>query len=263
MTADTAAALHRINLAFYRRHAAEFSATREQPWGGWQRLLGAIEATGGEPLPSRLRVLDLGCGNGRLARFLEKRWRRVFDYHGVDASGELLDIARQRYAGARGRSFHQHDLLLGGWSAGLAEQRFDLVAAFGLLHHLPGADNRRRLLASAAERLSAGGLLAVSFWQFGEEERFEVRRVGWAEHNRTAAEPIDEGDLEPGDTLLAWGDRLPSGGRRPVRYCHWTTPAEADRLLVGLPLSPVASFRADGASGRLNLYHLLRRPSSA
>ena len=55
MNHDTARALQAINRAFYRERAAEFSATREAVWKGWEGVLGhvrSLERTSG------LRVLE-------------------------------------------------------------------------------------------------------------------------------------------------------------------------------------------------------------
>lgn len=250
---DTAAALHRINLEFYERHAAAFSATRGAPWPGWQRVAAAVaEGRGGTGAGSS--VLDLGCGNGRLAAYLEERWVGSFAYLGIDVSGPLLDLAAAREPGAD-RRFLRRDLLRQGVPSDPPGAPFDLIAAFGLMHHLPGADNRRDLLARAARLLAPSGLLAVSFWQFGDRERFLRRVVSWEEHNRSAARPIDTADLEPGDRLLAWGEGASAGLPAPVRYCCWTPPERAEELLAGLPLAPVAAYAADGG---LNFYRLLR-----
>ena len=62
-----------LDCAFYRAHAASFSATRQAPWPGWQRvadLAGNALAPGSSPA-----VLDLACGNLRFERFLSERAR--------------------------------------------------------------------------------------------------------------------------------------------------------------------------------------------
>ena len=176
MRPATAAALHRVNLDFYERHAEAFSVTRAAPWPGWRRVAAEVEEHN-DGAAERPTVLDLGCGNGRLARFLEDRWRGGLDYLGLDSSAALLDLAAARgwRAGCR---FLRRDLLLEGLPAELPGEPFDLIAVFGLMHHLPGAGNRGALLRRAARRLAPGGLLAVSFWQFGERERFRRRRPG-------------------------------------------------------------------------------------
>jgi SAM-dependent methyltransferase len=250
---ETAAALARINRDFYEDRAADFSATRERPWSAWERLALTVEERGGE---GRVRVLDLGCGNGRLDRFLAGRWGDRLDYVGVDASEPLLEIARQKSGGR----YLRRDLLAVRPLDGLPRGPFDLITAFGLMHHLPGLDRRSALLHEAAGQLAPGGLLAVSFWQFGAVGRFRRRVVPWVTYNRSVAEPVDTGDLEKGDFLLAWGEASPTDGLLPtVRYCHWAPPEEVDRLLATLPLEPMASFRADGKAGDLNLYRVLRR----
>lgn len=255
MRAETAAALRRINREFYRRHAAEFSARRESPWAGWEKVVRGVEERRGEA--EALSVLDLGCGNGRLERYLGRRWGDRLTYLGVDDSSALLEIAAGRAAAGRTR-FLLHDLLEP-LPARLPGEPFGLVAAFGLMHHVPGRAARRALLERAAERLAPGGLLAVSFWQFGDRERFQRRAVDWQRYNRTAPEPIDVADLEEGDQLLRWGEAGDTASGHPtVRYCHWTQPAEVERLLAGLPMT-AATFRADGAEGVLNLYALLER----
>lgn len=254
MSPETAAALLRINRAFYEGRAAEFSATRDRPWPAWRRVAEIFEEHGGGEGPRR--VLDLGCGNGRLERFLAGRWGGRLDYLGLDASEPMLEIARVLGGGR----FLRCDLLAPRSLDELPAGPFDFITAFGLLHHLPGFDRRFALLRAAARHLAPGGLLAVSFWQFGAVERFRRRMLPWRDYNLAAAEPIETRDLEDGDVLLAWGEVATTKSGVPVvRYCHWCPPDEADRLLAGLPLGPVASFRADGKAGDLNLYRLLRR----
>ncbi len=259
MDERTAAALGRLNREFYARFAAAFSDTRRRPWPGWERLL---ELAAPALAAGRPRILDAGCGNGRFAAFLEERLGTGFDYQGVDSSPALLEIAREGTGGARAeRRFLALDLAADADPGGrLPPGPFDLVAALGLLHHLPGA-GRRALVAALARRVAPGGFLALAFWQFGDRERFRRRIVPWEDFNRTAAEKIDPGQLEEHDVLLAWGEAESDGAAvGPVRYCHWTRPAEAEDRVRETGLEIADRFRADGATGDLNLYYLLRRP---
>lgn len=248
MNRPTADRLSAINRRFYRDFAAEFDATRDAPWPGWERVLRPVERT------RQICILDVGCGNGRFGRFAERRLGRSIRYFGVDSSPELLRAA-SRDAG-RQWSLLEGDALDGEWPAEVASRSFDLVACFGLMHHIPGEANRRAVAERTAERVGEGGWLAVSFWQFGADERFDGRIVSWDE----AAPGLDEEELEPGDRLLRWG-QAPQGDRepRPVRYCHHCPPEEADRLTRGLGLELGDRYLSDGRTDDLNLYHLLTR----
>jgi SAM-dependent methyltransferase len=253
MKPETITALNRINRSFYDRHGYSFSSTRRKPWPGWTRLAERVRRLQHAGLEhGRHSILDIGCGNGRFGRFLGEQIGS-FDYLGVDASLGLLAEARSLRSpkGAQAASFTA-DLI----EAELPLQpsrSFTLVALFGFLHHVPSHEGRRDLLRATADRLRPGGLLAVSFWQFGSEERFERRRVPWEAHNRQSEVLVDTADLEAGDVLLAWGE----GGA--YRYCHFVEPEEADRLAAATGLEPVDSYRADGRTGDLNLYHVFQR----
>ena len=244
MDPSTQAALRRINREFYSRYAADFDRTRHPGgWPGWKRVVEAAP----QPTGRSLRVLDLGCGNGRLALFLERnpdlRRNQPFDYLGIDLSPDLIERARAE-AGGRGHiRFDVDDIE----SRPPDETTHDLVTLFGVVHHLPGFTTRRRALERAASALAPGGLLAVTCWQFADDSRFESRRLDWGPEAG-----VDPAELEPGDHLLRWGPS-DSGARR---YCHHTDERELDRLVDGLPLAEHARYRADGPGGRQNLYWL-------
>lgn len=249
MDPETAQALADINRAFYRDRAEAFSATRERPWPGWSRVLACLE---GSPRP--LRVLDVGCGNGRFASFLAQSLREGFEYVGVDASEGLLARARARQLGAGPARFLRADWALAPPERALPPGAFSLVVIFGVLHHVPGAARRRALLEAAGRRLAPGGVLALTAWRFQASPRLRARLVTWEEYNRGAARPVDPARLEPGDQLLRWGERE-SGG---VRYCHFADDAETDRLGAGLGLEQLVAYCADGRNGDLNRYLVLR-----
>ena len=247
MDRTTAGRLNAISLTFYREHADEFSAARERPWPGWTKLLGLLRARG---IARDLDVLDVGCGNGRFGAFLCTQACPPRRYVGIDASAELLAHARAR--DVPGASFAVADLVAGDPEAMLPAGPFTLVALFGVLHHVPGQERRRALLEALARRVARPGLLALAAWQSAGADRQRGRIVAWEDWNRSAREPVDPAELEPGDCLLAWGS-----ARQAVRYCHFADDAELAVLVGALPCTAVASWRADGHEGCQNRYFAL------
>lgn len=262
MDRATQLALNEINRRFYRDAAGSFSATRSDPWDGWRRLLAAC--TSQPPVPELWNVLDVACGNGRLGVFLASELPGPVSYLGLDASQPLLDVAASRLeplAQERGWTrcaLRRHDLVTEPLAPQLAGERWHLIAVFGLLHHLPGAALRQRLLVELAGALAPGGWLALSLWRFDRDPRFRRRVLPWSELPRTADPALDLAQLEPGDLLLRWGN---AGGQ--YRYCHLADDAEEARLLAALPLTLVDRYDTDGRTGGLNRYLLLRAGATA
>ncbi len=254
MNDETRRNLNRLNRAFYEDVAVEFDRTREHPWPGWRRVLDRVRETHARTDP--LRVLDLGCGNGRFGDFLAKNWGTAIRYDGVDANSALLRMADERLQGRAclEASTLRIDLLDGPADEMLPKGPFDLVVAFGLFHHLPGAATRRAVLTAMGERLAAHGVLALTAWRFGDSPRFTTRMLDWESHNREADRAIDLEQLEVGDHLLLFGQQSP----RP-RYCHHTSDSEFESWSRTPGLREVDRFEADGRSEDLNRYLLLAR----
>ena len=247
--------------AFYRAHAEAFDASRgHHAWPGWQRLLEWLppgDPPAGSPAGSTLRVLDIGCGNARFARFLHDAGFPL-RYVGVDANEALLASARARWTPDledRCQLTQQNFLLSARPGSELPSGPFDLIAVMGVLHHVPGHDWRLALLRAAAERLASGGLLALAAWQFSDRERFAKRTVAWSSLDFVLDKPIDLDDLESGDRLLRFGN----DEKTPPRYCHQVADREFEGWPEELGLEPLADYRADGAEGDLNRYWILRR----
>lgn len=241
--------LNQINRRFYRATAGEFDQTRGKPWPGWERLLPHVY-----PLAAgrALSVLDVGCGNGRFGVFLAGKLARreaghvpPLRYHGLDFDPALLEKARQALSAlpqveAR---LERRDIVENPPDSG----QYDLVALFGVLHHVPGFRQRQSLLRALAERVAPGGVLAFACWRFYEYARFRARIVPWPD-DLTA-------QVEPGDYLLDW-----RRGARALRYCHYVDDAEHAALVAATGLHEVETYRADGRSGDANRYSILRAP---
>jgi len=234
--------LMQINRDFYRTVGEEFDRTRGAPWPGWLTLWAHLPVPAP---PGEFSVLDAGCGNGRLGVFLAERLAEgvALRYHGLDTDGALLDRAAEALAGrAVALTLERRDIIARPPDAG----QYDLVALFGVLHHVPGRATRLALLRALAERVAPGGLLAFTCWRFYEYGRFRARIVPWPEELA--------GRVEAGDYLLDWRQGAPA-----LRYCHHIDDAEHAALIAATGLTLAATYRADGRTGDANLYALLRR----
>jgi SAM-dependent methyltransferase len=241
MNPETIRHLNSINRAFYNAIAEDFDQTRGEAWPGWDRLRPHLEPP--------LRALDVGCGNGRFGLFLcDHLPPEGITYHGVDNNSGLLDFAHEALQPRIGLRYMltRSDVVEGVLPGG----DYDLIVAFGLLHHIPGAANRQALIRALAGHLAPGGLLAFACWRFYEYARFVERITPW---------PNDlAGQVEPGDYLLDW-----RRGHVALRYCHYIDDAEHQALVAASGLHEVESWRADGHSGEANRYSLLRKDESS
>ena len=100
----------------------------------------------------RLSVLDIGCGNGALARSMTRNGARVT---GIECSAAQLHAARAVEAAGEERYVRAVAERLP-----FADAGFDAAVFFNSLHHVPGAA-RDTAHAGAARVLRAGATLCV------------------------------------------------------------------------------------------------------
>jgi SAM-dependent methyltransferase len=237
MEAATASRLVEINHDFYTRFGASFSATRQRLQPGVRRLL--------DTLHEDESILDLGCGNGELARDLESRGHRG-PYLGVDFSSPLLREADSQGRGLSAR-FMQVDLtqlsafssqlsVSGGWS---------LITAFAVLHHIPSDKMRLEFVSAVRDLLSGEGRFILSNWQFLNSEKLRSRIQDWSKVG------LSENDVDPGDYLLDWR----SGGEG-LRYVHHFSANELSALAKAAGFTIRETFYSDGEGGNLGYYQV-------
>jgi SAM-dependent methyltransferase len=99
------------------------------------------------------RVLELGCGAGRLTGYLSEI---ATGAHGIDISPEMVAYCRRTYPKA---TFSQGDLRD---VAALGPQSFDAVVATYNVLDVLGDDERRKVLAGIHQVLPEDGLLIMS-----------------------------------------------------------------------------------------------------
>jgi tRNA (uracil-5-)-methyltransferase TRM9 len=239
MDDSTIEQLNAVNRRFYRVTAADFDQTRGYAWPGWVSVCDVLAS------PPR-RVLDVACGNGRFGVYLAERYTAPVAYHGMDNNPQLLALAHDALHELPSLQVQltERDVVL----APPDEGAYDLVVAFGLLHHIPGAANRQAFVRSLARRVAPGGVLAFAGWRFYAFERFRQRIIPWAE-------PLAS-QVERHDYLLDW-----RRGANALRYCHYVDDDELATLIDASGLTPLTTFRADGKTGDMNAYALLANPA--
>jgi ubiquinone/menaquinone biosynthesis C-methylase UbiE len=130
----------------YNEVAEEFNQTRKKYSPETEELKSYVK--------ERERVLDLGCGTGRLYEIFKNK---NIDYAGIDFSENLVRIARENY----GNMFVVGDIL----SLPFSDNYFDSVWAVAVLHHIPMGKLRKRALSEIKRVLRPGGRIIATYWK--------------------------------------------------------------------------------------------------
>lgn len=125
--------------------------------------------TGGRD-PKSLRVLEIGCGAGRMTKHLAAVFGEVV---GVDVSGEMIRQARERLASVGNVEFHETS---GVDFPMLEDESFDLVLSAYVFQHVPSATVIRSNLDDGWRVLKPGGVFrfqtnAITAFDFDELEK--------------------------------------------------------------------------------------------
>jgi tRNA (uracil-5-)-methyltransferase TRM9 len=235
MDAATANRLIELNHQFYQTFGKDFSATRGRLQPGVRRIL--------EELAGTEHILDVGCGNGGLARELARRGHGG-SYLGLDFSLPLLQVA-ESHPEDFSAGFKQVDITDSGWDASLSASSFDVVYAFAVLHHIPGEEIRLRLLQKIHRLLKAGGRFVLSNWQFLNSDRLRARIQDWGKAGLSPSQ-VDENDY-----LLDW-----RAGGSGLRYVHYFNESELSQLASRSGFQVINFFYSDGENGKLTLYEV-------
>jgi len=134
----------------YDQFAKDFAATRDRAWPEFDVFFPLIKKSD--------RVLDMGCGNGRLRKFLPTNLVREGDYFGFDLSQNLLDIARKNFPKD---AFFKGDF---GNSLPFGADNFDWVISIAAFHHLLDKPSQQQCLREVHRVLKPGGQVFFTTW---------------------------------------------------------------------------------------------------
>ncbi len=189
-----------------------------------------------EHCPKPGRLLDLGCGTGRLLLAAARRGHRVL---GVDLSADMLAVAGEK-ATAAGIAVERLRANIAELDC-LADRRFDYAAClFSTLGMVIGAEQRRRVIGHAHRVLRPGGRFVLHV----HNRWFNLRSASgraWLVGDLIRAL---RGRADAGDCIM------PTHQGVAGLTLHLFTRGEAIRLLHGagfrlLEVRPL-SLRADG-----------------
>lgn len=221
--------------------AEEFSQTRHNLWPELvEKFQGMVKDDD--------RVLDIGCGNGRLL-FLLKGEKII--YTGVDNSTGQIEEAKKK--------FPEHNFLIAdALSLPFGDASFDKVFAIALLHHMPSEALRQQVLGEARRVLKDQGILVLTVW-----DRWRSKRLG-AICKYLFMKLMGRTELDFGDVFIPWKDNkldfdrsfAPGIRSRIVqRYYHFFSKKEMLKLVesAGFKVVDVGLIRNETGQ-RQNLY---------
>lgn len=232
----TANILNQLNRRFYSDLGCAFSNSRHKAQAGVQKLSAIV--------PPTASILDIGCGNGTFAAQLALTGFHG-QYTGIDFSNPMLGDARLRalpfLANFFEFDFFETDL------SQIANQPYNLISLFAVLHHIPGDHARRKIIKFVHNNLHPTGNFLISNWQFLNSEKLRSRILPWD------LAGINPDSVDENDHLLDW-----KSGGSGIRYAHFFTQSEMDQIASEEGFQVISSFFSDGKSGDLGLYNVWR-----
>lgn len=112
------------------------------------------------------KILDLGCGNGRLFELFNDK--KHIQYTGVDPSEKLVEIARKKYPTGNFEIGNGLDLKY-------AENSFDIIFSLAVMHHLPGKELRVQFLREAFKVLKHDGTMILTVWDLTIDPKVKAK----------------------------------------------------------------------------------------
>src|SRR5437763_1766958 len=163
---DSATAPERVRTRFEERAQQFDDLYEDERWlvrtlrpGLFRRRQLAVETVSAYDAP---RVLDVGCGSGRIGEFVLAAG--AAHYVGVDFSEPMIDLARQRLD-----RFADHtQLIVNDFLTAPLDGQFDVVLALGLFDYLPEPEKfSRRMFELRAPRGCVVGSFPTWSWLKG------------------------------------------------------------------------------------------------
>ncbi|HBU06864.1 MAG TPA: hypothetical protein DEB09_02165 [Candidatus Magasanikbacteria bacterium] len=167
--------LIKLNRETYNKIAHLFAKTRRYLWDDLKPLQKYTK--------DGFKVLDLGCGSGRLYHLFQDF--QDVKYIGMDQSEEQIKIAKEKFSGIDFRIGEMTKLPF-------KDNEFDVVYCIATFHHLPDEESRIKSLQEMKRVLKSGSYIIMTNWNM---------------YSNTAQKLVANGkfnEFKSGDFLIPW-----------------------------------------------------------
>ena len=150
----------------YNDIADEFSRTRSSIWPETKFL--------GDKIENGDKILDVGCGSGRLYELFSDR---KIEYFGIDFAKRLIKLAKRKYSEDTGKeekknipTFINIDAL----RLPFDDNFFDKIFSVAVLHHIPSSEKRLEFLLEIKRVLKPGGEVFLTVWNLWQKKYIKL-----------------------------------------------------------------------------------------
>jgi ubiquinone/menaquinone biosynthesis C-methylase UbiE len=188
----------------YDLMAEKFSQTRKFFWRGMEFI--------GDYAKDRDKILDYGCGNGRL---LELFAGKNIEYSGADISQKLIDIAQSKYPN------HDFQKISGSQKLPYPDDYFNGVYSIAVFHHVPSKQLKAEMANELYRITKPDGHIIITAWNIWQKPYFKNVLENWMKMI------IGKSNLDWNDCYIAFTNNK---GEVFNRYHHAFTRRELGKL---------------------------------
>lgn len=195
------------------------------------------------------KVLDFGCGNGRLFELFKEK---SIEYFGIDVAEKLIEIAKRNYF-YFSNNLEKEKLkakaefrVVNGLNLPFPSNFFDKVYCLSVLHHIPSKEFRFQTLKEIKRILKPNGVLILRVWDFWK------KKEGWKLIVKYGLlKLIGRSKLDFKDIFFPWKEN-----QKKIlveRYFHCFSKRELECLIKEVGFKIKKSWR-EGKDPAVNLY---------
>ncbi|MBU1018932.1 class I SAM-dependent methyltransferase [Patescibacteria group bacterium] len=186
----------------YAKIADDFDNTRKRGWKDFEVFDPYLKG----------KVLDIGCGNGRLKDYIGDR----AEYFGCDNNEKFVTIAKKR-----GGGFEIGDFL----DLPYPDNHFDLVVSVAAFHHIPSRKLRKKALKEVKRVMKPGATGIFLVWNLWQRKYIPIFLKSCLRSLLTF------GKYSPQDFFVPWGNKA-------SRYYYAFTKRSLKKLFKKVALTP-------------------------